>query len=90
MTIPKTPLPAERWDSIDREAFAKMIESEQFKAILERIDAERVRQTNDCVNLVAHDDILRAQGAARALQSALKIPGMILDEIRRRSRIATS
>lgn len=73
--------PANRYDAIDREEFKRMVESESFQILKARLVAERDRLVRLCLT----DDDLHlvrwAQGAVASLETALNLPGIILQEM---------
>ena len=74
--------PAGRFDALDREEMRRMIESDPFKAIQTRISQELQRSIDTCVNSGDQLEVMRAQGAARALETALHTPERVLDEMK--------
>ena len=73
--------PTGRYDAIDREHFRTMIESDQFKLVMARISAERDRATVTCTRSPDQVELLRAQGAVAALDTALELPARLLVEM---------
>jgi len=73
--------PNGRFDALDREEFRSMIESDPFKAFMTRVAAEHKRNVQDCVLNRDQLELLRAQGAALALETVLHLPERILDEM---------
>jgi len=73
--------PTNRWDAIDREQFRTMIESDGFKAIQDRIVAERDRAIETCIRSGDTLELPRAQGAVAALQTAIELPRRLLAEM---------
>ena len=74
--------PSGRFDALDREEYRRMIESDAFKAIQTRIAQELQRAIDTCVFSGDQLEVMRAQGAARALETALGTPERILDEMK--------
>jgi hypothetical protein len=72
---------ANRYDAIDREQFRAMIESESFKVLQARIAAERDRHITTCTNSDIQLDVMRAQGGAAAIETAMGLPRRILEEM---------
>jgi hypothetical protein len=72
---------ANRFDAIDAERFAEMLESESFRLVLERLEAEYVRASHECETATDLPQIYRAQGRVAALVTALRIPDQIRQEM---------
>lgn len=73
-----------RLDALDAEAFERMIDSEPFGLLKERITTELARAQADCESLAEERDLRRAQGAARALRAVLGLPDVILNSMKKR------
>jgi hypothetical protein len=76
--------PTGHFDGMDREEMRRMIESAPFQAVQLRIGEELKRATQTCVNSQDQLEVMRAQGAARALETVLHTPERLLDEMKPR------
>jgi len=59
-----------------------MIDSPAFAILRDRISRELLRVINDCQRLDSPRDIFRAQGAAQMTEAILRLPAVILEEMK--------
>jgi hypothetical protein len=72
---------SERLDQIDREQFEAMLASAPFELLAARIAAELERARADCESQLDVIAVHRAQGAVKALRTALDLPKILLKEM---------
>ncbi len=69
-----------------RERFREMVQSEPFRLVMERVEAELRRAVDLCARADEERELRRAQGAAAALRMVLGIPERLLAEMKQRSK----
>lgn len=71
-----------RLDLLDAEKFEKMVESDVFKTIWDRIVLELRRSQEACEKSDSNLEVLRAQGAVKFGKMVLGLPEMLLSEMK--------
>jgi hypothetical protein len=69
-------------DSADLDALQELERSPAYALVVERIEIELERAGQACEREVLDVHVRRAQGAAAALRTVLRIPAILKDEIK--------
>jgi hypothetical protein len=78
----------DRYDALDLEEFRRIVATDAFKRIQSRIAAELQRSIDTCVRSTDQMEVLRAQGAVAALETAIYTPERIIDEMQRQTSLS--